>query len=102
MFHPSSFCLPARGQYSIDRSTIDGGGGTSIGGVYSVTGTVKNVAGTISVRHVMESSPEDATAWHAEMRHDSVNDALTVWVRGDTVHGAIRWVATVRTTEIVF
>jgi hypothetical protein len=33
--------LVARAQnYSIDWSTIDGGGGTSTGGVYSVTGTI--------------------------------------------------------------
>ena len=30
----------ARAQYSIDWHTIDGGGGTSTGGVYSVTGTI--------------------------------------------------------------
>jgi hypothetical protein len=36
----SAFCLPARGQYSLDWSTTDGGGGTSTGGVYSVTGTI--------------------------------------------------------------
>jgi len=36
-----AFCLPARGQnYSIDWSTIDGGGGTSTGGVYTVSGTI--------------------------------------------------------------
>ena len=32
--------LPAFAQYSIDWSTIDGGGGTSTGGVYSVSGTI--------------------------------------------------------------
>ncbi len=37
----SSFCLRALGQsYSIDWHTIDGGGGTSTGGVYSVSGTI--------------------------------------------------------------
>lgn len=37
----SSFCLRAVGQsYSIDWFTIDGGGGTSTGGVYSVSGTI--------------------------------------------------------------
>jgi len=37
----SSFCLQALGQsYSIDWHTIDGGGGTSTGGVYSVSGTI--------------------------------------------------------------
>jgi hypothetical protein len=36
----SAFCFRALGQYSVDWSTIDGGGGTSTGGVYSVTGTI--------------------------------------------------------------
>ncbi len=37
------------GQYSIDWSTIDGGGGTSTGGVYSVSGTIGQPdAGTMS------------------------------------------------------
>jgi len=36
-------------QYSIDWSTIDGGGGTSTGGVYSVSGTIGQPdAGTMS------------------------------------------------------
>jgi hypothetical protein len=37
----SAFCLRMVGQsYSIDWFTIDGGGGTSTGGVYSVSGTI--------------------------------------------------------------
>ena len=32
--------LAVHGQYAIDWHTIDGGGGTSTGGVYSVSGTV--------------------------------------------------------------
>ncbi len=46
---PSAFCLPAWGQYSIDWSTVDGGGGTSTGGVYTVSGTIGQPdAGTMS------------------------------------------------------
>jgi hypothetical protein len=45
----SAFCLQAWGQYSIDWSTIDAGGGTSTGGVYSVSGTIGQPdAGTMS------------------------------------------------------
>jgi len=45
----SSFCLRAWGQYSIDWSTIDGGGGTSTGSVYEVSGTIGQPdAGTMS------------------------------------------------------
>jgi hypothetical protein len=44
-FAPSAFCQ----NYSITWSTLDGGGGTSTGGVYSVTGTVGQPdAGTMS------------------------------------------------------
>ncbi len=46
----SAFCLSARGQsYSIDWFTVDGGGGTSTGGVYSVSATPGQPdAGTMS------------------------------------------------------
>jgi len=38
---PFAFCMRAVGQnYSIDWHTIDGGGGQSTGGVYSVSGTI--------------------------------------------------------------
>lgn len=36
----SALCFPAWAQYSIDWHTIDGGGGVSTGGVYSVSGTI--------------------------------------------------------------
>ena len=46
----SAFCFRASAQsYSIDWSTIDGGGGGSTGGVYAVTGTIGQPdAGTMS------------------------------------------------------
>jgi hypothetical protein len=44
-----AFGFQAWGQYAIDWSTIDGGGGTSTGGVYSVSGTIGQPdAGTMS------------------------------------------------------
>ncbi|HEY5912660.1 MAG TPA: hypothetical protein VJA21_18825 [Verrucomicrobiae bacterium] len=36
----SAFCSWAQAQYSIAWSTIDGGGGTSAGGVYTIAGTI--------------------------------------------------------------
>ena len=39
-FIGSALCFAAQAQYSIPWSTIDGGGGTSTGGVYSVSGTI--------------------------------------------------------------
>lgn len=35
-----AFCIGAHAQFSIDWHTIDGGGGTSTGGVYTVNGTI--------------------------------------------------------------
>jgi hypothetical protein len=41
ILHPSAFSLRASGQtYSIDWHKIAGGGGTSTGGVYAVSGTI--------------------------------------------------------------
>ena len=36
----SALCLPAFAQYAIPWHTIDGGGSTSTGGVYTVSGTI--------------------------------------------------------------
>jgi hypothetical protein len=36
----SVLCLPALAQFAVPWHTIDGGGGTSTGGVYSVNGTI--------------------------------------------------------------
>ncbi len=45
----SAVCLPARGQYTLDWFTVDGGGGMSTGGLYSVVGTIgQPAAGAIS------------------------------------------------------
>ena len=37
---PIAFCICAEAQYSLDWSTVDGGGGASTGGVYAVSGTI--------------------------------------------------------------
>jgi hypothetical protein len=45
----STFCFCAQAQYTLDWFTVDGGGGTSTGGVYSVSGTIGQPdAGTMS------------------------------------------------------
>ena len=36
----SAMVMAKAGDFSLDWSTIDGGGGTSTGGVYSVSGTI--------------------------------------------------------------
>ena len=37
---PSVLCLPAAAQYSLDWSTVDGGGGTVTSGQYTLSGTI--------------------------------------------------------------
>lgn len=36
----AAFCSTARAQFSIDWFTVDGGGGTSIGGTFELSGTI--------------------------------------------------------------
>ena len=46
---PFTLCLRSSGQYTLDWSTADGGGGTSTGGAYAVSGTIGQPdAGTMS------------------------------------------------------
>jgi hypothetical protein len=76
-------------------------GGTSAG--YHLRGVIKNHAGTTQVVGGVNQMTlgEDDAAWTAAVIADDANDALVVTVSGAT--GAlVRWVGTVRTTEVVF
>lgn len=69
---------------------------------YRLTGVVENVggvmAGTFQAPQILR---EDVAAWEASAAVDNVNDALIIQVTG-AVATTIRWVATVRTTEVSF
>jgi hypothetical protein len=68
---------------------------------YRLTGVVENVggamAGTFQAPQVLR---EDVAAWDVSATTDNVNDALIIEVTGAAATN-IRWVATVRTTEVI-
>ena len=86
-----SLLLPAAGfgqQYSIDWQTIDGGGGTSTGGVYSVSGTIGQPdAGTMSGGNYMlqggfwgiVTAVQTTGAPLLTITHTSTNSVIVSW-----------------------
>jgi hypothetical protein len=75
-------------QYSIDWSTIDGGGGTSTGGVYSVSGTIGQPdAGTMSGGNytlqggfwgIVAAVQSEGAPWLTVL-HTSTNTVVVSW-----------------------
>ncbi len=69
---------------------------------YRLTGVVENVggamAGTFQAPEVLR---EDVAAWEVDATTDNVNDALVIRVTGSAGQ-TVRWVATVRTAEVIF
>ncbi len=70
---------------------------------YELKGTVKNVAGTVTIvgTPTVILVGGDTTATTAAVEGDSLNDALVIKVTG-LPSTPFRWVASVRTVEIVF
>ena len=70
-------------QYSIDSQTIDGGGGTSTGGVYSLSGTIGQPdAGTMSGGNYSLAGG----FWGAISTPPPVPTVIKLWIVGDEVH----------------
>lgn len=66
---------------------------------YRFWGIIKNVGGTVSfVESVDKSQKDDDDSWDARVQADDTNDALVIEVRGN--NETVRWVATVRTSEV--
>jgi hypothetical protein len=81
-------------------------GANGSSGGFQVKGVVKRVGATTSmvggVNPIFASAIAlDGGSWAVSVRGDDATDALTVTVTGDTFQ-EVRWVATVRTSEIVF
>src|SRR5258706_2759682 len=76
---------------------------TGNSGGYQIRGTIKNNPGTTSI----VGSPtftllgEDVAAWDAMVAADNANHALVVRVTGAAAT-SIRWVASLRTTEVIY
>jgi len=70
---------------------------------YEIRGTIKNNNGTTSlVRGTrFDRLGNDDPSWLALVAANNASDSLTVRVRG-AANTSIRWVATIRTTEVIF
>ena len=68
---------------------------------YLIKGAIDNNSGTTSFLNapIVEVLGEDVSAWDATVQADDTNDALVLKVTG-AASTTIRWVATVRTTEV--
>jgi hypothetical protein len=73
-------------------------GGNSAG--YLFSGVIENVSGTTAIVGTINKTvlADDAGTWDANVLADNTNDALIIQVNGDNT--SVRWVATVRTTEV--
>lgn len=69
---------------------------------YQGSGVIENYSGTVSlVGYAVTMEIEDNTAWSISISADDTNDALVIKVTGASSTD-IRWVATLRTTEVTF
>ena len=70
---------------------------------YRIVGVIENNAGTTSFvgTPTVTTLGEDVAAWNATAVADNVNDALVIQVTGGT-NTTVRWVGSVRTTEVGF
>jgi hypothetical protein len=94
--------VPADSAWTFEISIAARDGGTS-SAAYLVRGTIENNAGVTAfpVPPVIDILNEDVAAWGVQLIADDANDALVVRVTG-SIAAPVRWVATVRTTEVVF
>ncbi|HMJ90386.1 MAG TPA: hypothetical protein VK530_11245, partial [Candidatus Acidoferrum sp.] len=67
---------------------------------YKFTGVIENVAGNTAIVGLVTKTviAEDVGSWDTDVAADNGNDALAVTVNGDT--STVRWVASVRTSEV--
>lgn len=94
----------APGQTMAFEVLVAGRSSAGVSFAKKVGGVIKNVAGTTTLPAsalVFISSDGAAAAWNAVPDADNANDALVVQVTGAAAT-QIRWVATVRTSEVKF
>jgi len=67
---------------------------------YRFWGIIKNVGGTVSFVESVDKDQkkDDDDSWDARVQADDTNDALVIEARGN--NETVRWVATVRTSEV--
>jgi len=97
--------VPTDGVWTFDILVVAWNGeGLVIGGSaagYRISGVIQNYAGSTSLvgTPMVTVLTEPSAAWDASVEADDANDALIIKV---TAPVAARWVANVRTAELVF
>lgn len=69
---------------------------------YQISGVIKNVGGVVSLigTTLTPVVREDVAIWNAVVAADAGNSSLSIKASG-SANTPVRWVATVRTTEVV-
>ena len=81
----------------VARSSDDSSAGYQIQGIIENDDGVTQLVGSPTV----ETLGEQRTAWDVAVEADTINDALVIKVTGEDGY-IIRWVATVRTAEVMY
>ena len=93
--------LPVGATWGFEMMVVarSSGGNSS---AWTIKGVLENVGGTTAKIGTFTKTAlgEDASAWALDITADNTYDCLSVKATGDT--STIRWVASVRTTEVVY
>lgn len=94
--------IPADSTYTFDIH-VAGRSQTGASAGYKICGVIKNVGGTVSFvgTPVIPVVMEDVASWNVTVTADTANNSLAIQASG-SLNTPVRWVATVRTTEVVF
>jgi hypothetical protein len=94
--------LPPDSTWTFDILVAARSSGGSAAG-YEIKGVIENQGGVTSFVGVptVTALGEQVAAWNADVEADNANDALAIKVTGAAAT-TIRWVATVRTVEVIF
>jgi len=93
--------VPTNGVWSFDVLIVaSGAAGASAG--YQVRGVIENDGGTTALVGAVTETvlAEDDAAWDVTVSADDISDSLRVRVNGDAAD-SVRWVASVRTVEVI-
>ncbi len=94
--------IPAAAAWTFEVQIVGRTQGGQTAG-YNLRGVIENVVGVTALVGTVDvaMTKEDVAAWNATAVADNINDALAIRVTG-VAATTIRWVATVRTTEVIF
>lgn len=94
--------IPADSTYTFEVH-VAGRSQTGDSAGYQISGVIKNVGGVVSLvgTTLTPMVREDVAIWNATVTADTANNSLSIKASG-TANTPVRWVATVRTTEVVF